>query len=515
LTLKTGGRIKGKRFHIDEAAMATRRPNILVLMPDQHRASAMGCAGDSTVRTPNLDRLAREGVRFGRAYCQGPLCMPARASFLTERYVRDHGVYENSFDVPASMPTFPQRLVEAGYHTSCIGKMHLYVHGTRQVRDTRERAGFLQKLGFAEPIETVGKLAAANIQSEYSDYLQEQGLYDAYRAYIASHAPGRGAVLVNGQAVERIPVWQPEPNPLPAEAYPDNWVGRRVVRWIEQYDRDQPFFQWVGFPGPHNPWDAPQEYVDRYRDVEIRLGTTLPPQMPPAGPLKTFLEAFREHSQSEGLSDEAIRQVRRAYYANLTLIDERIGDILAALERKGILENTWVIYTSDHGEMMGDHRLMMKMVFYEPSVRVPLILRPPRGTTGHAIDGIVEHVDAAATIRAIAGAGPISESAGISLLGHFLPNEPGFTRPAAYSENYGFGMVVTERYKLVVHEDTGMSVQLFDLQLDPSEDRNVVDEPGYAEIRERVEREFIGPFLSRAPLRPGPGLLQRAGHAGA
>jgi arylsulfatase len=116
-------------------------PNILLIMSDQHRANVMGCAGDPVVQTPHIDRLAAEGVRFENVYCQGPLCMPARASLLTERYVRDHGVFQNTWDTPVSMPTVVRDVAEAGYHTSCVGKMHLRAYG------------------FAEPIETVGKLA--------------------------------------------------------------------------------------------------------------------------------------------------------------------------------------------------------------------------------------------------------------------------------------------------------------------------------------------------------------------
>ncbi len=493
------------------------RPNILVLMGEQHRADAMGCADHPVVRTPNLDRLAREGARFSRAYCQGPLCMPARASFLTERYVRDHGVYENQWDVPAEMPSFLQPLREAGYLTGCIGKMHLYMHGRGGARDTRDKVELLHRLGFDESIETVGKLAAAATRSDYSDYLEELGLHDIYREFIAAraygYARGRRQVEFDGKSVDLVPLWNAEPTPLPTEAYIDNWIGRQVVRWIEEYDGERPFLQWVGFAGPHDPWDAPREYGDTYRDVEIPLGPLSRPEVPETGPLSRFLRFFLNFSDSDHLTDDAIRAVRPQYYGNVTLIDECIGEILGALERKGILDSTWVIYLSDHGEMLGDHRLLAKMVFYEPSVTIPLIIRPPGGMAGKVVEGVVEQIDVPATVRAIAGAAEVPEGDGRSLLGHLEEGGDGSVRQVAHSENFGFGAFVTDRYKLLVWEETGEPVQLFDLVDDPEENHNAITEPRYAETRERLMTQYVRPFLSRKPVRPGPSLPERLAQA--
>ena len=138
----------------------SEQPNIVLVMADQHRADMLGCAGDPVIKTPHIDQLAREGVRFERAYCQGPLCMPARASVLTERFVRDHGVFENSSQVADGTPTFLHRIRDAGYHTAEIGKMHLWPHGQRQVHSTAAMRELMVAYGFDEPIETVGKLAS-------------------------------------------------------------------------------------------------------------------------------------------------------------------------------------------------------------------------------------------------------------------------------------------------------------------------------------------------------------------
>jgi choline-sulfatase len=486
-------------------------PNILLIMSDQHRASVMGCAGDPVVQTPNLDRLAAEGIRFEHVYCQGPLCMPARASLLTERYVRDHGVYRNSWDTPAHLPTFVGDVAAAGYHTSCIGKMHLWVHGgerraggpaaaRERARDTRERAGQMRGYGFAEPIETVGKLATVNITSEYTDYLAARGRYDAYREWVSAR---RYASQTVGGRRKRLPIWTTESNPVTGDDYIDAWHGRRAEQWIESYDRDHPFFQWVGFPGPHDPWDAPADYADLYRGRDIPMPASLQrPELPGAGSFRDFLDYFLNvHSDSPSLTDAVIAEIRRCYYGNVTVIDEAIGRILDALERRGLLDRTWVIYTSDHGEMMGEHRMLTKMVFYEPSVRVPLIIRPPGGCAPRVVPALAEHLDLAATIRDIAGSAGDPSFAGRSLLG-WADGGTGFSRPAVFSENFGLGMVRTAGHKLVFVEDTLEPVQLFDLAADPLEDVNVVSRGDQREAREALMGDLVGPFLAPGPVRP-------------
>jgi arylsulfatase len=492
-------------------------PNILLIMSDQHRASVMGCAGDPIVQTPHLDRLAAEGIRFGNVCCQGPLCMPARASLLTERYVRDHGVLQNAWDTPTDLPTFVGDVAAAGYHTSCIGKMHLWVHGSgarsggRRTSDTRERGGQMRGYGFAEPIETAGKLATARITSEYTDYLTDRGRYGRYREWMAAR---RYASQPEGGRSQRLPIWTTGSNPVTGEDYIDTWHGRRAAEWIEAYDRPEPFFQWVGFPGPHDPWDAPAEYADLYRDADMpRPGSLLRPTLASRGPFRNFLDYFLNvHSDSQHLTDAVIAEIRRYYYGNVTVIDEAIGRMIKALERRGLLDETWVIYTSDHGEMMGEHRMLTKMVFYEPSVTVPLIIRPPGGCAPRVVSELVEHVDLAATIRDIAGGAGDPSFEGRSLLG-WENGGTGFSRPAVFSENFGLGMVRTPRYKLVFVEDRLEPVQLFDLAADPLEDVNVVERSDHRQARDALMEALVVPFLAPGPVRRGPGLLDRLGGA--
>jgi choline-sulfatase len=202
--------------------------------------------------------------------------------------------------------------------------------------------------------------------------------------------------------------------------------------------------------------------------------------------------------------------MRRAYSADISVIDDGVGRIVAALEARGILDDTWIVYTSDHGEMGGNHGMMSKCVLYEPAVRVPLLVRPPRGCTSRVVDDLVEHVDVAATVRAIAGAPDLPASEGRSLLGHVdghgaLPE----ARRVAVSENWGFAAFETERYKIVVDEDACVPCQLFDLEADPNEDHDLVADPQARAVLDELMDEWVRPFLKTTPVRPHPSPFMR------
>ena len=431
--------------------MPSRSPNILLVMADQHRADVMGCAGDPTVHTPNLDRLADEGVRFARTSCQGPLCMPARASFLTERYVRDHGVYTNWAEVTPGSPTYLHALRDAGYHTVQLGKAHLTRDDVGDPRHVDLLADRLEERGFTEVHETGDKFSI-DPPNRYVDHLRERGLLDAYSRHIADRSY-QGTEGKGHDATKRVPMWDATPSPLPLDAYIDTWNGAMAARWLEGYDRDEPFFAFVGFPGPHDPWDAPQAAIDAFVDGDVTMPTsTRRPDLEGTGRYGKLLGAFLGLSDTETMSDPAIQGMRRAYAANVAVIDDAVGRLLGVLEARGMLDDTWVIYTSDHGEMGGNHGLMSKCVLYEQSVRVPLIVRPPGGRDARVVDDLVEHLDVPATVRSIASAGAIPGSEGRSLLGYVRGNDPD-PRTFSVSENWGFASFETDRYKLIVDEE--------------------------------------------------------------
>lgn len=484
------------------------KPNIIFIMPDQQRADMMGSYGDPVAKTPNTDWLASEGVQFEKCYCQAPLCMPSRASMLSERYVRDHGVYQNLSVVSDGVPTFVQAIRDTGYHTAQIGKTHLYTHLPWNGDHMDKRRHILEGYGFVETHETAGKEATLRVDSIYTDYLQEHDLLDTYRNYLSSR---NKHTLEENPDLEPAAAWNADPLPLPLHAHLDVWMGDYTANWIRTYDREEPFFLQVGFAGPHDPWDAPEEALEKFGHPEIPMPDSLdPPEIPESGPLRTFLSVLTEYSDTATMTPEAIAIARRAYYANMMMIDDSIGQIIKALEDSGRLDNTWLVYVSDHGEMMGEHRMVKKMVFYEPSVQVPMIIRPPAGMAARRVNDLVQLMDISATFRDIAGATmPSSQAQSL------LPAIDGLPvgRDVAISEAYGVGMFRTATEKLVVYEDTIEPMQFFDLEADPFENRNLV---GTGEADDRIEAlmaQYARPFLAIRPLRPHRGLIERGSMA--
>src|SRR5919109_350755 len=237
---------------------SSRRPNILFLMPDQFRHDALSCAGHPAYRTPHIDRLAAEGVRFTCAYANAPLCMPARASVVSGLYPHNHHIWANAGELPANDETFAHLLQQVGYHTAYVGKSHFYQQG-RGV-DMVEREPYMRARGFEDVHETPGPHASTSTESRLSRYWRERGLLEVYREDYRRRAAAGGAIAV----------W---PSPLPEEDFLGSYIGARALDWLRSHDGGsegraagsaKPFFLWVGFGGPHEPWDAPRRYATMY-----------------------------------------------------------------------------------------------------------------------------------------------------------------------------------------------------------------------------------------------------------
>ena len=466
----------------------TEQPNIIYIFSDQHRGDTLGCVGHPAVLTPNLDKLASNGVNFTRCCTNSPLCMPARASMMTGQYVCEHGIWTNNNEAdPLNCPSHVRNIRDAGYHTAAIGKTHLYVHGGRisTWQDTREKVQVLKDWGFVDTHELTGPLATGRHDSPYTDYLKEKGLLKIHRDYIFEYARD----WARGTAKP----WEEPPCPLPTEAHLDSYTGRTAMEWIKNYNGDKPFYLQILFPGPHDPFDSPQEYRDMYKPEEMPIGIMEWPQKPVARYVRMVLHW-------SGLKDmtPAQKQILRTYYyGKITLIDEYIGRIMKTLEKKGLLENTWIIYNSDHGEMLGDHMMSHKIVFYESALRVPLIIRPPGGVKGWKCQGLTDHLDIAASLIDIAGAKPLEGSDGRTLIPQILNGPKGSEaqkgKEVIFSEVYGFSMVYNERYKMAVVPDTRKPVELYDLKKDPDELSNLVRDPNLKSVRQ----ELLDKHLSR------------------
>jgi arylsulfatase len=445
--------------------------NILLIMTDQQRWDAMGCAGD-WVHTPNIDRLAAEGVRFSNAYSNSPVCVPARVSLATGRYPHNTGVWRNvPHTLPPDTPTWMRAIRDAGYSTSVFGKTHLHPH----TGDLRDREHLIHAYGLDHVDEIAGPRASIRCRSNLTDRWEEAGVFEAYKDDLRdryAHKP-----------------WVARPSPLPLELYADTYVGQQAAAYLRAYEGVKPWFCWVSFGGPHEPWDAPEPYAGRY-DPALMPAPVQPEDSGhdrPRGWLDQKLEGG-------GIPFEPgdVAKLRANYAGKVTLIDDQIGAVLRAVEERGEMSRTVVAFVSDHGEMNGDHNLLYKQNFLSPAVRVPFIIRPPRAEqargAGAVADTMVELMDLGATLVELAGAHPVSGSWALSLV-PVLDDPSRSHRAVALSELRREQMVATDAWKLALNR-TGDVYMLHDLHADPRETRNIAALPDYGQIESDLRRHL-------------------------
>lgn len=469
------------------------KPNIVFIFSDQHRGDTMRWAGNPAVITPNLDRISGEGVSFTRCSTNSPLCMPARASMMTGRHVNQHGVWNNDVMADPKGQSHVRNIREAGYYTALIGKTHLWIHGGRRpgtaATHAKDMEYVLKDWGFDHIHELTGPIASLRHDSYYTDYLASKGILDKHRKYMAEYT----AAYNKGE----VQPWTEPPCPLDPEDHLDAYTGRTSVDWIKNYSGDKPFYLQVLFPGPHDPFDSPQKYRDMYNPKDMPVGT----MDWPAGPIPPYGQMVLKWSSLKDMTIEQKQMIRTFYYGKITLIDEYVGRIYQALRDKGLLDNTWIVYNSDHGEMLGDHRMSHKIVFYEEAVNIPCIFRPPAGAGGWKSAGLTDQLDVAASLVDIAGARPLIDSDSRSLVPQVLAGPQGPAaqqgKPAVFSEVFGFSMVRDERYKLVVLAENMRPVEMFDTLEDPKELKNLVHEPALEAVRQELMEKHLKRLLGR------------------
>ncbi len=454
-----------------------RPANIVLIMTDQQRWDMLGCAGRFPVLTPAMDRLAREGTWFRRAYTNAPLCVPSRMSFFSGRYMHQHGCRDNNKLLWPESPSFVRALRDAGYRTANIGKLHYTWQHDLEILVSQP---LLKAMGFTDPCETTGKMSGGNLRaSPYSEHLRACGLLEEYHRD-----------LLRRVAAGPIAAYAMRPSMLSEENHIDGWLLHRAAEWISRNDA-APFFLWAGPPGPHDPFDPPEPYASRYRPEEMPIGPLDSPPVRLDGNKKRLPDA----------TPRQIQEMRTQYLGNVTYIDDGIGRILAALEARGQLANTWVILCSDHGEMLGDHRLLNKSEFFEQAVRVPLLVRPPDTLAvprGIVSDALVELIDLSATLADIGGAA-MAGARGRSLL-PIMRGEvpPGRHRDAVVSELGDRLMLRTEDWKLIVAGDDRQPQSLWSMANDPDEMRNRAAEPEMAGVIANLQAH-IRDFLAATP----------------
>lgn len=440
-----------------------KRPNILLLLADQMRGDCLGIAGHPDVQTPYLDSLAAKGVRFSRAYSACPSCVPARAALYTGLSQDRHGKVGyadgSSWDYPF---TIASELSRAGYHTHCAGKLH--VHPPRKL------------MGFHSVDLHDGYLHA--YRGPEIPFCQSQGATDDYLHWLRDRLGAAADVTDTGMECNG---WVARPWIYEERYHPTNWVTDRCLNFLRVRDREKPFFLLASYLRPHPPFDAPGCYFDLYRNRPLR-GPALG-DWESGGDLERL---GRIYDSPTGPVDEAlIREALVGYYACVTHLDHQIGRLIQALVEEGVWENTWVVFTSDHGEALCDHRLFRKYLPYEGSSHIPLLVTPPGDFAcagrGRVCSAVVELRDVLPTLLEGAGAPIPAEVDGGSLLP--LVADPDRRLRAWLHGEHELGprsnhFIVTETDKYLWYSQTGRE-QYFDLARDPRELHDGLRDPEY------------------------------------
>jgi arylsulfatase A-like enzyme len=432
---------------------------VLLVCTDHWPASLFGVAGHPAVQTPTLDTLARSGVRFTNAYSECPVCIPARRTLMTGTPPRTHGdrVFEETLPMPA-LPTLAQTFRDGGYQAYAVGKLHVYPQ--------RDRIGFDDVVLDEEGRTQYG------VTDDYELFLGDRG----YAGRHFDHG------MSNNEYVAR-------PWHLPEETHATTWATREMCRTIKRRDPTRPAFWYLSYRHPHPPLVPLQAYLDLYRDVAI--------DAPYHGDWAADLEALpyalqASRASGEHLTQAQITAARRAFYALATHIDHQLRVVIGVLREEALLDNTIFMFTADHGDMLGNHGLWAKRLFYEPSGNVPMLLvgaGSDRRVGHHRVDDrLVGLQDVMPTLLDLCGVPFPGTVEGISVVGErrrdWLYGEIGEDAAATR-------MVHDGRYKLIYYA-TGNHRQLFDVQEDAQERHDLAGVPDHAATLERLTQILVG-----------------------
>ncbi len=443
--------------------MARERPNVLLICTDHWPGLLTRPAGHREVITPTLAQLASSGVHYSNAYSTCPSCIPARRLLMTGLTERTHG--DRVFDQHRLMPPVPtmaQCFRDSGYHAFAVGKLHVYPQ--------RDRIGFDEVI-----LNEEGRHHLGMSGDDWEQYLAEHGHAGLEHA---------GGLCSNDYNVR---TWH-----LPDRFHQTEWSAREMCRAIHRRDPQRPGFWYLSFAGPHPPVWPLQAYMDLYRDIDIA-----PPVIGEWARDEAALPyALRAYSDGGlALRDAPAHEVelaRRAFYATLTHIDHQIRVVIGCLREEGLVDDTIIAFTSDHGDMLGDHGRWAKTLMYEMSAKIPLIIVPAQGDDrlepGSVDDRLTTLYDLMPTLLDMAGIAVPSTVEGSSLLSSAK-------RSSLYGEHWegdhATRMMRDQRHKLIYYS-VGNHLQLFDLAEDPREERDLVNSAAHADVVERLATELVG-----------------------
>jgi choline-sulfatase len=439
-----------------------KKPNILFIMTDQQRFDYVGFMGADFVQTPNIDRIAERGMVFDYCCTNAPLCAPARISLATGLLPTRLGALDNEVFLPVNTTTYYQRLRDYGYQVGCVGKLDLAKPDINN--HAKGNRPCIYSYGFTMPLECEGKEHAYSptVIGPYTAYLEEKGLLDKMWETKEAHKKIKNHKVMTTKEHYALGVTD---SILEAEDFEDVYIGRKAVEWINDIDNDYPWHLFVSFVGPHFPYDPPTSYADIYRNHKV-----------PA-PIKDDMTGkpdwIKQRSEKSVLTEEDILVTRRQYCAAIQLIDDQVGKILDTLEKQNMLEDTYIIISSDHGDKMGDHGLYSKRVAYEPSLRVPLVVAGPEIKAGTKSDALIELSDINPTICELAGMREQQEIDAESFC-DVLFGLRDVHRENVVSSDMNFRCIRTHDYKCIINHNN--ITELYDMKNDKEELHNIAHE---------------------------------------
>jgi arylsulfatase A-like enzyme len=388
------------------------RPNVLFVHTDEQRADTMGCYGNDLVETPHVDRLATEGVTFEEGHCTHPLCCPSRGSLLTGRYPSVHGLWRNGLALPGEETTIAEVLREEGYRTALVGKAHFQPYHADP--DVFEESTSTLTRNDEEVWEFWREFDGPYYGFDRLEMTYQHGHREVwgghYGLWIREEHPEALDTFPQEAALEPTnPEYNTWKSAVPAELHSSTWVADRTIDVIEENAGDDPFYAWVGFPDPHFPFNPPAPYCYRYDPEDVDLPVDSAGEVWDGRGVPRYVTYHLEEKYGidwREVPEDVQREMIAHYYAMIDLIDDQFGRILDALEAEGVAENTVVVFTSDHGDWLGEHGLYGKGIPHSRGLtRVPWVMRwPGVAEAGRRVDAPTSHVDLVPTLLDACGA---------------------------------------------------------------------------------------------------------------
>jgi arylsulfatase len=461
------------------------KPNIIIFCTDHQRADFLGCAGHPLIKTPNLDRLATRGVRFENMYIQNTVCMPSRASIMTGTYPCRHGVTSNGYNLTGSQPTIADALSQAGYHTMAVGRTHLIC---TQPQPEYSRTDFF---GFHQCAHAQVYCGDTDPENDYLKWISEK--HPEYYDDIA-FANRHRSVDMYGTTTA-----------VPQELSMNTWVVNKSLEFISEHKEkspEQPFFLWAGTWDPHSPYRAPEPWGSMYNPNDIPAPKQMEEEIKSyPGDIKRM--ALREFYHNPDLPMEQVWKKTIAMYMGMVShIDDQLGRMLDELEKLGITDNTVILFTSDHGDMLGDHYFLGKVLyFYDAVLKVPAIMAGPGIPQGKCVSQLTETVDYMPTLlelsrtpvpRTVQGKSllPLLKETNETLHGNTYTEHQYFSGKNDKKKNEHIFSIFDGRYRIVYFKGRPYG-QLFDLEKDPDSHHNLWGDPEYSEIKNDMKLKLL------------------------